>query len=384
MKNLIFVIVALMTLSSCGTVGDFFDESYEAEPEQLTEFKPEFEPRVAWSTDVGADADESYANLSIWLDQDMLYTVDVEGGVSSYAASTGSQNWHTDLDTRVYTGVGGGDTHVYVGTQEGNIIALNKADGKLVWDIKLSSEVLAPPTAMNNVVVVRTSDGRLTGLSTENGDKLWSYQRAVPLLSLRGASAPVIAEDKVIAGFASGKLVALSLSDGKVIWEKSIAIPRGRSELDRIVDIDATPVIDSGYVYVVTYNGKLAAVALETGDILWSREMSSRAGLDAALGDAVYVSDDDSYIWAIQDGSADALWRQTRLLRRKVTAPTIVDQNIVVGDLEGYVHWISRYDGHFVARINVGDAPIVSKPIVSNDLLYVINTDGKLTAFQVR
>lgn len=206
----------------------------------------------------------------------------------------------------------------------------------------------------------------------------------MPLLSLRGTSTPVLADDKVVAGYANGKLVAVSIIDGKVIWEKSIAVPRGRTELDRIVDIDATPVVKDGKVYVVAYHGNVAAVDLDSGRILWSRESSSRSGLDAVEGDAIYVSDDSDYVWAFEDGAGDALWRQTRLLRRKITAPKVVRENVLVGDFEGYLHWISRKDGRFVARLQVADDAIRSKPVVTDDLVYVSAVDGTLTALRIQ
>jgi outer membrane protein assembly factor BamB len=378
------IVVSTIGLSACGSVVDsIFDESYEAEPEPLVEFVAEIEPQVIWTASTGG-SESIYSDLSPWIDENsgVLYTVDQEGDVTAMSSDNGSKLWSSDINSRVFTGIGGGDGFVFVGTQEGRVMALSQTDGKLVWQHKLTSEVLAPPAAADNIVVIRTSDGRISGLAADTGIQLWSYQRVVPLLSLRGVSAPVIAGDKVIAGYANGKLVALSLQDGKVIWEKSVALPRGRSELDRIVDIDASPVVKAGIVYVVSYNGKIAALAADSGDIYWSREMSSRAGLDVAVGDAVFVSDESSYVWAIQDGTGDALWRQTRLLRRNVSAPAVVGNYIVVGDLEGYLHWISRYDGRFVAREKVSGSAIVSKPVVYNGLLYVMAVDGKLSAIQ--
>ena len=179
-------------------------------------------------------------------------------------------------------------------------------------------------------------------------------------------------------------MIALSIIDGKVIWEKSVAIPRGRTELDRLVDIDSDPVVVNDTVYVVAYHGRVAALSLDDGSILWAREMSSRAGLDVAVGDAVYVSDDEGNVWALQDGSGDSLWRQTRLLRRKLTAPVVVGENLIVGDLEGYVHWVSRQDGRFTARMKVADAAIRSKPVVSDNLVFVMAADGTLTAFRIQ
>lgn len=375
----------MLLLPACGTVmGLLEDDVYVAPPEELVEFSAEFEPVIVWSIDTGAGAENDYSDLGAWLQGDMIVAVDYEGEVTAYNTTNGRRLWNIDLDVPVAAGAGGGGGLVLVGTQEGEVIALGEKNGEIRWRKRVSSEVLAAPTATSNVAIVRTADGRISGLSVTDGEILWGYQRAVPLLSLRGGSAPILADDRVIAGYANGKVVALSVADGKVLWERSVAVPRGRTELDRIVDIDSAPVIVDGKVYVVAYHGQLAALDLATGRKLWSREMSSRAGLDAASNDAVYVSDDSGYVWALQDGTGDALWRQTRLLRRKVSAPAIVGNHIIVGDFEGYTHWISREDGRFVARKKVADALILSKPVVKDGLVFITATDGTLTALRVQ
>jgi len=383
--RLLIGLLFVSVLTACGTVSSWLEEdTYIAPPAELVEFTAEFEPKIVWQKDTGDGAGDNYSDLATWLQNDMAVAVDHEGNVSSYEALTGRQLWQTDLDAPIISGAGGGSGLILVGSQEGNISALEETTGKLLWEKKLSSEVLAPPKAAMDVVVARTADGRMTGLSASDGHILWSYQRAVPLLSLRGASEPVLEGDKVVAGYANGKLVALSLLDGNVIWEENVAVPRGRTELDRLVDIDSAPVIKNGVVYVVAYNGRLAALDLDTGRMLWSREMSSRSGLDVDSGDSVYVTDDSGYVWAVQDGSGDALWRQTRLLRRKVTAPVIVGEYVIAGDFEGYVHWMSRADGRFVTRVKITDEAIRSKPVVKDDLVFVTASDGTLTAFRIQ
>jgi len=384
-KSLRYIIglAFLALLTGCETIGGWLeDDAYEAPPAELVEFTPEFEPKVVWSTDTGG-ADNEYSDLAAWLQGDNIFAVDYEGDVSSYNAKTGSRNWQVDLDIPVATGVGGGEGLIVVGSQRGDVVALNELTGEQLWQQTLSSEVLAPPKVAMAVVVVRTIDGKLTGLSIEDGRELWAYQRTVPLLSLRGASAPMIVDDKVLVGYANGKLIALSIIDGKVVWEKSVAVPRGRTELDRIVDVDAEPVIKDDIVYAVAYHGQLAAFDIDSGEKLWSRDMSSSTGLDVAVGETIYISDDSGYVWALQDGTGDALWRQTQLLRRKITAPTIVGDYIIVGDFEGYVHWIAREDGRFVARRSVAGQAIRSKAIVKDDLVYITATDGELTAIRI-
>jgi outer membrane protein assembly factor BamB len=374
----------MAAVTACGTVSGWLeDDVYEVPPAELTEFSPEFEPQIVWSTDTGGSEDD-YSNLAAWIQGENIIAIDSEGEVNSYNIKSGKQQWQVELDVTVATGVGGGDGLIIVGTKEGKILALDESNGSLMWKAKLSSEVLAPPKAGLGVVVASTADGKMSGLSVTDGHVLWNYERAVPLLSLRGSGAPVLVGDMVIEGFANGKLVALSIIDGVVIWEKSVAVPRGRTELDRLVDIDSDPVIVNNTVYVVAYHGRMAALSLDDGSVLWGREMSSHSGLDVAVGDAVYISDDVGNVWALQDGSGDALWRQTRLLRRELTAPVVVGENVIVGDLEGYVHWLSRENGRFTARVKLTDSAIRSKPVVSDDLVFIMAADGQLTAFRIQ
>ncbi len=388
MKAKHFFPVILLPLSllmtGCSAVEYLFvEEVYEAPPSELTEFTPEFEPDVLWDNKAGDGADETGNELAAWWHEGKVFAVDYEGEVSAFNAETGRRLWETELDMAVVTGAGGGMNMALIGTKNAYVVALSAETGDELWRSRLTSEVLAPPSAAEGVVVARTADGRVSGLSADSGEVLWSYQRAVPLLSLRGAGAPVIADGRVIAGYDNGKLVALSITDGSVIWEKSIAVPSGRTELDRLVDIDADPVIVNETVYVVTYQGNVAGVDLNTGQVYWTREMSSQAGLSAVPGEAVYVTDDEGNVWAVQDGSGDALWRQTRLERRQVTGPAVAGDYVVVGDFEGYLHWIARNDGRFVARQQITDSAIVSKPLVRDGKLYVTAADGTVAAVQV-
>jgi outer membrane protein assembly factor BamB len=359
------------------------DDKIVLPPAELVDFEEEFAPDIVWSEDVGDGAKTDYTDLSPWLQNGAVVAVDQQGEVNSYQTANGDLNWQIKLKVPVVAGPGGGDGLILIGTQQGEVIALDESTGKFKWRKRLTSEVLTPPKAAYGVVVARTADGRMSGLSSMDGSVLWNYQRAVPLLSLRGASPPVIYDDRVIAGYANGKLLALSITDGKVIWEQSVAVSRGRTEIDRLVDIDSEPVIKDGRIYVVAYNGNVAAIDIASGQKIWSREMSSKAGLDVDPYVAVYVSDEDSYIWALQDGSGDGLWRQTDLLRRRATAPAIVGDYVIVGDVEGYVHWLSREDGRFVSRMRIAKSAIRSKPIVKDDLVYIIAVDGTLAAVRV-
>ncbi len=381
--NLLWIPV-LLSLTACSTVNDWLsDESYETPPEKLVPITPEFEPQIVWSKDTGDGMGDDYADLSSWIQGTAIFSIDHTGKLTALDLQSGQLHWDMDLDTHIEAGVGGGDGIILVGTAKGELIAINEKKGGVLWRAQLSSEILAPAKAAQGVAVARSADGKIAAFSVKDGSVLWTYQRTVPLLSLRGVSEPVIAGNKVIAGFANGKLVALSLRDGAVLWEANVAVPRGRTELDRLVDIDSAPVVRDDVVYIVAYHGQLAAFDLDSGQRLWARDMSSRAGLDVVPGEAVYVTDDSSNVWALQDGTGDALWRQTRLLRRKVTAPVIIGDMLFVGDFEGYLHGLAREDGRFVARKKISDAAIRSQPLVQNNTLYVTAADGTVTALRM-
>jgi outer membrane protein assembly factor BamB len=260
------------------------------------------------------------------------------------------------------------------------VIALSAEDGALRWRVRVSSEVLAPPRASGGVVVVRTVDGRLAGLDGLTGGRLWAYDRSVPILTLRGTSPPVITHDAVLAGLDSGRLVAVALRDGRALWEQQITQPRGRSELERMVDIDAEPVVANETVYVVTYQGSIAALDLFSGRGRWQREMSSNTGLGVDSRH-VYVSDTLGQVWAMDRASGSAVWRQARLKGRGLTAPVAVGEHVVVGDAEGYLHWLRRDDGQFAARTRLDSAGIAAAPVVADgETVFVYGKGGTLAA----
>ncbi len=381
--KLITVAGLTLSLSACGVKEFFAEDTYEAPPEALVEFEMEFEPETRWTEKTGGN-ENSYGKLRPWLQGELIYTVDENGMVSAFNAETGNRQWREKLKMPVVSGVGGnGSDRVYVGSKDGQLVALDAQSGETLWESTLTSEVLAPPAANQDYVVVRTADGRLNAMNADDGETLWYFQRSVPLLSLRGVSAPKIVDDMVIAGFDNGKLVSLDIADGRVIWEATVAVPRGRTELERLVDIDADPVIIDNTVYAAAFQGYVAAYDLRDGSERWDRELSVETGIDVTPGEAVFLTDSESYVWAIQDGSGDSLWRQTRLLRRGATAPVIAGDYIVVGDFEGYLHWIARSDGRFVARQRIDKSAIRAQPQVRNGLLYALSVDGKLAAVRI-
>ncbi len=350
-------------------------------PTPLTEFRPELAVKTIWSRRIGRGVDEQDLRLRPHLAGEVLYANDYRGIVAALQADTGELLWKVDLDTALTSGPGDGEGMVAIGTADGQVIALAAEDGRELWRAQLSSEILAPPAVGGGMVVAHTVDGKLFALAADDGRQRWIYDRTVPTLTLRGTSSPVILTDIVVDGFASGKVALLALRDGRVLWEKSIAVPRGRSELERMVDIDGSPLIIGSVLYVVSYQGRAAAIDLQTGRVLWSRPMSSATGL-VADEKALYLTDDQDRVWSLDRASGAPLWQQDALQHRVLTAPVLLDESVVVADREGFVHWLARNDGHFQVRFKAASGIRIA-PVPNDGRLYLYDDKGRLLCLEV-
>ena len=352
-------------------------------PTELTDIEARVELQQVWSNNAGADIDEQHLLLRPAVDDGRIFAADRKGRVTAYEAATGKQLWEAKTGIRISSGVGAGDGLVLVGSSEAEIVALEWNDGHEVWRSEVSSEVLSPPGADQGMVVVQSVDGKLTGLNSSDGARVWVFDRSVPVLSLRGTGTPVLVQGAVIAGADNGKLAVLDLARGLPAWETSLAVPHGRSELERMVDIDAPPQLWGGTVYAVTYQGRIAAVEGNSGRILWARDMSSSAGLGLDFANA-YVTDEDSAVWAIERDSGSSVWKQDKLLRRALTAPVAFGDYVVVADFEGYLHLLSRSDGELIGRERADRKGVRSPLVVEGDNLYVYGNSGSLSAYKIR
>lgn len=369
-------------LGGCSTVSGWMDRGGGRELPELAPVEDAIPLRARWSRDVGDGVGELHSGLQAALAGDRVYGAGAGGRVGAYDAASGEPVWRVELERPISGGPGVGEGLVVVGTNKGEVFALDVATGERRWQAGVSSEVLAPPAIGAGVVAVRTLDGRLFGLDARTGKRRWIYDSPVPVLSLRGTGEPVIAGELVLNGFDGGRMVALLAGDGRVEWEQQVAVPRGRSELERMVDMDSRPMVVDDAVYVTAFQGRVAALDLLSGKVLWDRDLSSHAGVavDAA---AVYVSDADGFVWALDRFSGNSLWRQTGLEKRRLTAPARVGDYLVVGDEEGLLHWLAVEDGRFVARTRVDDAGIASTPATGRDgRLYVYGNSGEITAFE--
>lgn len=392
MQFRVFVFVVLLSfLSGCETMeavsdnlGGIMDPLLEKDnavpPNELVEYAAEIEPKVIWKTSVGVGNDGMNLKLAPIAMDGKIFVADREGLVQARNPGNGELIWETDTEKPISAGPGSGGRTLLVGTSDAEVLALNRDDGSVLWTQKISSEVLATPRAQGNIAVIHSIDGRLIGLDESTGTSLWTYERSVPPLSLRGTANPLIDEDHVIEGYASGKLVALRLGDGKVEWESNVVIAEGRSELERLVDLDADPLIFDGIIYLASFQGGMFAVSASDGQMIWwRRDLSVYAGL-AGDWSYLYLSDDASDVWALEQRTGATLWKQTDLHQRRLSAPAIYKNSIVVGDFEGYLHWLSQIDGRQLGRIQISDSPIIATPLVVDDVLYVYAMDGTLAA----
>ena len=353
-------------------------------PKELLPLDPQIEVTTLWKESVGDGGGEQRVALVPALFYDKIVAADRKGIVNAYKLEDGELLWEVETELLLSGGPGVGDGTVIIGTSDGQVIALSEEDGSELWRVQVTSEVLAVPQVAHGIVIIRTVDGRISGLNEIDGQQIWFYDRAVPALSLRGTSTPVVLRDIVIDGYASGKLVALRLNDGRVGWEVSIATPSGRTELDRIVDIDADPVIAGDVIYIASYHAGITAMSLGTGELLWNRrEISSFAGMDAGWR-YLFVTDEKSNIWALDLDNGATVWKQDELQNRQLTAPAIHDDYFVVGDYEGYLHWFSQDDGREVARLEIDDEGIFVKPVVESDVLYAYGKGGILAAVSIQ
>lgn len=370
-------LLPVVALAGCGLFGG--DDRIPPAP--LPELAPELTVRTVWSRDLGGSRSGQALALLPAVTADRVYAATPKGRVVALDSASGASLWETDTGTLLSAGPGVGGGLAAVATTDGHVLGLDAQSGAVRWRSRVSSEVLAPPGVGGGIVAAHSVDGRLYGLDAQSGRRLWAYESQVPLLTLRGTGAPVVISDAVLAGFDGGRLVALTLRDGRPAWEARLATPRGRSDLERMVDIDSTPVVVEDTVYAVALHGTVGALELASGRPRWQRELSSHAGLTVDPR-AVYVTDDKDQVWALDRSSGRPAWRQDKLGRRDLTAPAVVGRYVVVGDFEGYLHWMRREDGRFVARQRVDKSGFHGAPRSVRGTLYVYGRDGTLAALR--
>jgi len=377
-RHLWLALLGLTVLIGCASKKD------KAEPPaQLTTIDKTLDVHKLWSGKVGRGSEKLRLGLRPASDGAHVFAGGHNGEVAAFDAQTGRKVWSVKTDLVLAAGPAFGDGVLVFGTSDGELVALDATSGEQKWLQTVGSEVVAAPVIASGVIVLRTVDGGLRGFATATGNTMWSVQQNHPALTLRGNTAPRVAGTTVISGFANGRVGAYDLRTGDAAWEVAVASPTGRSELERLVDVSAGMQVVGNDVYVVGYHGRAVGIDLATGVVLWQQDMSSYAGLTADFGN-VYVTNDFDAIVALDRNGGAQIWRQEALRLRDLTAPTRYANTLVVGDYQGYLHWLDLADGKFIAREHATKARISAAPLVVGQNVYVQGDDGTVAAYTVR
>ncbi|ETT02492.1 outer membrane protein assembly factor BamB [Providencia sp. PROV188] len=379
-KTLLVGLVASALLAGCSSETD----SIVMAP--LPQVENQFTPSIVWDKSVGNGVEQFYSELSPVWDGSAIYAADRKGLVKALELDSGKELWSVDLSKR--TGflsanlsalLSGGltisDDKIFIGTERGTVIALNKENGEVLWDVEVAGEALSKPVVSGDMVVIHTSNGQLQALDTATGAIKWTVNMDTPSLSLRGESAPAIAFGAAIVGGDNGRVSAVLLSQGQLIWQQRISLVTSSTEIGRLNDVDMTPVIDDGKVYAIAYNGTLAALDMRSGQMLWKRDLGSINDM-VLSGDNLYLVDQTDRVLAVRKSDGVTLWTQDQLLNRGLSAPEVYNGYIVVGDKEGYLHWLDTSTGGFVAQNKLNSSGIHSRPVIASDKLMVQTRNG--------
>ena len=377
MKKLSLVLLAaLVALSACDSKDKKVDK-----PAELTDIKnPSVRIQKLWSASVGGGGKKLRLGLGLATAGDKIFAAGRDGDVAAFNIKNGKQAWRTQTKLTLAGGTGVGADLVAVGSADGIVVALDMATGKERWRSEVKGEILSAPAVGGNEVIVRTVDGKLRALAIADGKEIWATEQQIPRLTLRGTSAPVVARDLAISGFDNGRVLAVSINDGATVWDSPVSPPHGRTELDRLNDIDAPVKVMGDEVFVAGFQGRAAMLALDSGQIWWTRDVSSYRGVD--LDDSqMYISTSQGALKAVTRRTGQPVWENPVLKLRSLSAPAVAGDYVVVADLDGYVHYFDRTTGDLVGRAKTGGDRVTNAPIAIGDVVYVITDKGELSAF---
>ncbi len=372
------LLFAVAILTGCGI---FSRDEGDLAPAELVEFTPTMEVERLWSTSAGRGVDRSRPNFRPYYEGGRLWVGDHRGQVIAVNAESGRVERRFDTGLELSAGPAVQDGLILLGTFDGKMVVLDAETGEQRWTASVSSEVLSYPVLHDGVVVVRCIDGRVFGLNVDNGRRIWVHDRSVPLLTLRGTSDPLARAGQVFIGYDDGMVSGLRIADGSVLWEQRVSEPEGRTELERMSDIDGPMVIVGTELYVATYRGRMAGMALESGRLLWVKDLSSHSGLSLRRTQLA-ASDREDAVWVVDRRNGATLWRDEQLRRRQLTRPVFYGTHLVVVDVEGYMHFYDADSGEFSARTRATRNPPANAPLVVGNTLYLLDTDGTLSAWR--
>ncbi len=377
---LVLMLLAAGLLSGCGVFKD--KKEPELEPAKLEKFKPTLKVKKLWSTKLGKESDFLRVALRPTGDGERIYAASIDGNVHALDPATGKRLWRTSLKLEVTAGPGVGDGVVAVMVADGFLVVLDAETGVERWRTDIDGESLALPLVEDDLIIIQTIDNRLRAVSVFDGSPKWTIEQSTPALTLRGTASPLVVGSNTVAGFDNGRLIAIDTETGDIAWESMLSPPTGRSDLERLADVDGQLAVVGQDIYAAGYQGTLASVAAESGQILWQHEISTYVGV-AADWNNLYTTDENGEVIALTRRTGSETWRQAALLRRWPTLPIPFHTTVVTGDFQGYLHFFSNVDGEPVARERLGKKAISSAPFVAANRLFVQSDSGSLYAFVV-
>lgn len=375
---ILFVIICFN--SGCNYITGGSDNSEP--PMALTDITPEKNFVKLWDVKTGKGDSGHYLKLKPLVLANKIITVDANGLLQARNSSDGELIWQKELKKHITQGVAGDDDKIFVSSEKGELIALSSIDGKNLWEKEFTKNILNNPFVDNQSVYLQTTDGTLYSINANSGKLDWEYSIVIPDLTLYSTSSPIVWKNLVIAGFASGKIVAFDKNSGMPRWDYQIAEPRGQSSIQRMVDINADPLIIDGYLYAVSYQGRAVALDLVTGRDLWQRDFSSIGNISAS-NKHLYISDTEGTVWAVNRHNGSVLWKQPNLYMRSLSGTGYVNNTILVADYDGYIHGLASEHGDFIARTKLSNSGIRVAPLVKNGIIYILDTSGELAAYKL-
>ncbi len=393
-KKLLAICILALGISACSSTDD--DEDEELKVAELTEIKALFSPAVKWDANVGDGVGDYFSRIRPVVAYGKVFSASRDGEAYAFDEKTGEQVWYAnlgDIDNKlgffddkqpalISGGAVAGINKVFFGSENGEVIALDAESGKLSWQGKVKGEVIAAPALDSGKLVVNTASGVMKAFNASNGQDDWQIEQDVPPLSLRGISGPVISGGGVIVGSADGSLSVYLLEQGRQGWTVDIGEATGSTELERVIDVDSTPLVYGENIYTVSSRGNLSAIELRTGRVLWQRQYSSYRDI-AINGNSLFLTDVKGHVYAVDRNNGLELWSQLSFTNRGVTGPVPIGNYIVIGDFEGYLHWLDQVTGEIVARHQVDSSGIHTTPTVSEGILYSQSRDGDLQAITI-
>lgn len=374
-----FLRLALLGAAALSSGCSLFSSDSKVKPAELTAFTASAEIAELWQGSVGKSGEFVFTPAVV---EDSVYAASRNGTLVRY--DKGREVWRISIDEKLSGGVGSDGQLVAVGTPKGEVLTFDAETGKPMWKARVSSEVLAAPAVAEGLVVVRSGDSRIAGLDAKDGKRRWAFQRATPTLTLRSNVGVLIGQTVVVAGFPGGKLIAINNQSGAAIWEVAVALPKGATELERVADLASSPVVQGREICAAAFQGRVACFDIATGNLIWSRDISSSAGID--MDDKrVYVSDDKGAVHAFARESGASVWKQDKLFMRVLTRPLVVGKRVAVADFEGVVHLLDAETGAFVGRSKTDGSAIRAEPLRFGGDGFVVQTrDGGVFALRVR